>query len=115
MDLTHRFHPELRHATAPTYVASYVFPLLLLTYEAYRVGYWIAAYGMNFTNFKQMGYEYLLMLAMFGVQIVMEALFLGIAWLRHHADLGHRLANLSLGLLCSFGVLAFDYLLQVAF
>lgn len=114
MNHVHRFHPELRHATAPTYVASYAFPLLFLLYEFYRVGYWIAVHGMDFTNFRQMGYEYLLMLAVFAVQIVVEAIFLGIAWVRHQADLGHRVANLSLGLLCTFAVLAFDYLLQVA-
>ena len=115
MEQIHRFHPELRHATAQTYIASYVFPLLFVIYEVYRVGYWIARYGMDFTNFKHMGYEYLLMLAMFGVQFVVEALFLAIAWLSRHADFRHRLTNLALGLFCSFVVLAFDYLLQVAF
>lgn len=115
MENTHSFRFELRHATKPTYVASYLFPLLFLMYEAYRVSYWIAANGMHFANFKQTGYDYLLMLVVFGVQIIVETTFLIIAWLSRHADLGHRLANLTFGLFCSFVVLAFDYLLQVAF
>lgn len=115
MQRIHHFHPELRHATTPTYVASYLFPLIFVVYEVYRVGYWIAMYGVDFSNFKQMGYEYLLMLAMFAVQVVAEAGFLAIAWLNRHPDLEHRLTNLSLGLFCSLVVLAFDYGLQVAF
>jgi hypothetical protein len=115
MEHAHHFHPELQHATKPTYIVSYLFPLLFVIYEIYRVGSWIAAFGMNFTNFNQMGYEYLLMLAMFGAQIAVETLFLIVAWLYRHADFEHRLTNLTLGLLCSCAVLGFDYLLQVAF
>jgi len=115
MDHAHHFHFELRHATKPTYVVSYLFPIMFVIYEAYRVTYWILLYGMHFANFNQMGYDYLLMLAMFGVQIVVEAVFFVGAWLSRHRDLEHRLSNLTLGLFCSFVVLAFDYLLQVAF
>lgn len=115
MQQTHRFHPELRHATAPTYVVSYVFPLLLVVYEVYRVGYWIALHGVDFSNFKQMGYEFLLMLALFAVQVVAESAFLAIAWLSGRPDLEHRLTNLALGVFGSLLVLAFDYGLQIAF
>lgn len=115
MQQIQHFHPELRHATLPTYFASYLFPLMFVVYEVYRVGYWIATYGFNFTMYKSMGYEYLLMLTVFGVQIVVETIFLLGAAASHHADLGHRLTNLALGIFCSFVVLAFDYMLQVAF
>lgn len=115
MEHTHHFHLELRHATKPTYVVSYLFPLMFVMYEAYRVSYWIVLYGMRFADYKQMGYDYLLMLVMFGVQIVVEAVFFAIAWLSRRTDLGHRLTNLTVGLFCSLVVLAFDYLLQVAF
>ena len=115
MEHTHPFHFELRHATKPTYVVSYLFPLLFVIYEAYRVTYWIASYGMHFANYKQTGYDFLLMLAMFAVQIVVEALFFAFAWLKRHDDAGRRLANIMLGLFCSLVVLAFDYLLQIGF
>lgn len=115
MEDTRHFHFELRHATKPTYVASYFFPILFVIYEVYRVGSWIIAFGPNFANFKQMGYEYTLMLAVFSVQVVVEAFFLIVALLYRHADFEHRLTNLALGLLCSFAVLAFDYWLQFAF
>lgn len=115
MQQVHHFHPELRHATKPTYVASYVFPLLFVVYEVYRVGYWIAMHGVDFSNFNSMGYEYLLMLAMFAVQVVAEGAFLAAAWLGRHPDLEHRLTNLAMGLVCSLIVLGFDYGLQVAF
>jgi hypothetical protein len=62
-----------------------------------------------------MGYEYLLMIAMFAVQVVAEAAFLAVAWLGRHPDLEHRLTNLAMGLLCSLIVLGFDYGLQTAF
>ncbi len=114
MEQTHHFHLELRHATKPTYFISYVFPLLFVVYEVYRVASWVAAFGWDFSNFKYQGYEYAVMLAVFAVQIVVEALFLTLAWLYRHADFEHRLANLAVGLLCSFVVLAFDYALQVA-
>ena len=38
MQAAHHFHLELRQATMPTYVASYLFPVVLLVYEAHRVG-----------------------------------------------------------------------------
>ncbi len=115
MQQSHPFRPELRHATVPTYVASYIFPLLLFVYEVYRVGYWLANFGADFTDYKQTGYDFGLMLALFVVQVVTELAFLGIAWLSRHADLEHRLTNLGLGLFASVAVLAFDYLLQIAF
>jgi hypothetical protein len=33
MQAARHFHLELRHASVPTYVASYLFPILLLAYE----------------------------------------------------------------------------------
>ena len=65
MQVTRHLNMELRHATMPTYVASYLFPLLLLAYEAWRVGSWVAVNGFNFMNFKSMGYEFALMIAVF--------------------------------------------------
>ena len=106
---THPFHPELRHATVPTYFASYLFPALIVLYEIYRVGYWVAEHGMNFAFFSQTGYEYTLLLAVFALQVVVEVVFLAIAWMGRHPDLRHRLTNLTLGLACSAAVLAFDY------
>lgn len=103
---------ELRHATMPTYVASYVFPALLLLYEVWRVGSWIAVHGMNFANFNSMGYEYVMMLAWSGLQVALEILFLVTAALSRHRDLGHRLANLLCGIFCSGVVLLFDLGLQ---
>jgi len=38
MQTSRHFHMELRHATMPTYVFSYLFPLVLLAYELWRVG-----------------------------------------------------------------------------
>ncbi|RKP45975.1 hypothetical protein [Trinickia fusca] len=115
MQHIHRLHPEWRHATAPTYIASYIFPLLLLAYEVYRLGSWIALQGTDFKNYSQTGYEFTMMLATFIVQVAAEGVFLAIAWVGRDPDLEQRLANVSLGVLCSFLVLAFDYLLQVAF
>jgi hypothetical protein len=109
MQHAHPFHPELRHATFPTYFASYAFPALIVIYEIYRVGYWVAHHGMNFITFNQAGFEYVLMLAVFAVQVAVEVLFLGFAWMSRHPDLGHRLTNLALGLVCSGAVLGFDY------
>ena len=37
MQTTHHFRLELRHATVPTYVASYLFPLLLVLYEVLQL------------------------------------------------------------------------------
>lgn len=115
MQIAHPFHLELRHATIPTYIVSYVFPVLFVLYEIYRVGAWIAMQGFHFAAFKEMGYEYLLMLTVFAIQLAVQAAFLAWTWLGRHPDLEHRLGNLTLGLLVSAGVLAFDYALQVAF
>ena len=109
MQNRHAFRPGLRHATMPTYIASYIFPALIVLYEIYRVGYWVAEHGMNFASFSQTGFEFTLMLAVFGVQVVIGTLFLAFAWLGRHPDLGHRLTNLALGVACSGAVLAFDY------
>lgn len=112
MQVTRHLNMELRHATVPTYVASYFFPLLLLAYEAWRVGSWVAVNGFNFTNFNAMGYEFALMIAVFCMQVIVEIAFLAGAVLTKHKDVGHRLANLSLGLFCSLVVLGFDLALQ---
>lgn len=110
----HHFHLELRHATVPTYVTSYLFPILLLAYEAYRVGHWIFDYGMNFANFRYMGYEFLLMLVFVGLQIFVEIVFLACAAITRHPDLEHRVANVLAGIACSFVVIGFDLALQYA-
>jgi hypothetical protein len=109
MHTHHAFHPELRHATAPTYVVSYLFPALIAIYEIYRVGYWVSHHGMNFVTFGQAGYEYVLMLGMLAVQIFFNVVFMTFVWSRHHPDFEHRLTNLALGLACSVAVLAYDY------
>jgi hypothetical protein len=111
---SHHFHLELRHATVPTYVTSYLFPILLLAYEAYRVGRWIYDYGMNFANFKYMGYEFLLMLTFVGLQILVEIVFLAGAGITKHPDFEHRVSNVLVGIGCSFVVLGFDLALQYA-
>jgi hypothetical protein len=108
------FHMELRHATVPVYVASYLFPLLLLAYELWRVGSWVAVHGFNFTDFNSMGYEFALMIAVFVMQVVVEIAFLAAAWLTKHRDVGHQLSNLMLGIFCSVVVLGFDLALQYA-
>ncbi|MCG1055061.1 hypothetical protein KQH49_08905 [Mycetohabitans sp. B5] len=110
--LRHENHFELRHATMPTYIVSYLFPVVLLFYEVWRVGSWISGHGMNFANFSSMGYEYTVMLAWFGLQVTIEIVFLiGAALSRHH-DFGHRIANLLCGVFCSAVVLLFDFGLQ---
>jgi hypothetical protein len=114
MQAVRHFNLELRHATAPTYVVSYVFPILLLAYEAHRVGRWIYDYGMNFSNFRYMGYEFLLMLVFVGLQATVEVFFLIGAWVGRHPDLKHRVSNLLTGLGCSMVVIAFDLALQYA-
>jgi hypothetical protein len=110
--LQHPHHFELRHATMPTYIASYLFPAALLLYEIYRVGSWVSVHGMNFTNFNSMGYEYVLMLAWFGLQVGVEIVFLVGAALSRNHDFGHRIANLLCGMFCSAIVLLFDFGLQ---
>jgi hypothetical protein len=99
MQTTRHFHMELRHATLPTYVFSYLFPLVLLAYELWRVGSWVAVRGFNFADFSSMGYEFALMAA---------------AMLTKHHDVAHRAGNLLLGLFCSVVVLGFDLALQYA-
>lgn len=69
---------------------------------------------MNFSNYKFMGYEYLLMLVFAALQIIIEVAFLPAAWLRRHHDLEHRIANVLGGVGCSIGILVFDFSLQHA-
>ena len=114
MQATHHFNIELRHATMPTYVISYVFPILLLLYEIHRVGRWIYDYGMHFSNFRFMGYEFLLMLVFVGIQDVVATLFLIGASIARHHDFEHRVSNLLTGLSCSMVVIALDLALQYA-
>ncbi|SEI17998.1 hypothetical protein SAMN05192544_103099 [Paraburkholderia hospita] len=113
MQLALNFHPHFRHATLPTYVASYFFPILIAVYEVYRIAYWIVNYGLNFSVFKAMGYEFTLMLMLFATQVVVESCFLFFAWLGRRPDLEHRVPNAVLGLLLSTAVLACDFALQV--
>ena len=80
MQLAPNFHLYFRHATFPTYVASYFFPILLAVYEVYRIAYWVVNYGLNLSVFKEMGYEFTLMLVLFETQIVIESCFLFLAW-----------------------------------
>jgi hypothetical protein len=114
MQAMHHFRVELWHATMPTYVASYLFPFLLLVYETHRIGRWIFDYGMNFSNYKFMGYEYLLMLVFVALQIIVGAAFLLGAWLGRHHDLDHQIASVLAGVGCSIGILFFDFVLQYA-
>ncbi|CAH2802768.1 MAG: hypothetical protein CBARDMAM_4580 [uncultured Caballeronia sp.] len=114
MQTTRYFHMELRHATLPTYVFSYLFPLMLLAYELWRVGSWGAVRGFKFTDFSSMGYEFALMLAVFAMQIIVEIAFMAAAMLTKHHDVAHRAANLLLGVFYSAVVLGFDLALQYA-
>lgn len=114
MQAARHFHLELRHASVPTYVASYLFPTLLLAYEAHRVGRWIFDYGMNFANFRFMGYEFLLMLVFVGLQACFAGAFLIGSWINRDHDYERRIENLVVGLCCSLLILAFDVALQYA-
>lgn len=114
MQVTRRFNLELRHASVPTYVASYVFPIILLVYEINRVGWWIHDYGMHFSNFKFMGYEFLLMLLFVALQAGIEGVFLLGAWTTRHHDFEHRIANVLTGLGCSLAIIGLDLALQYA-
>ena len=114
MQAAHHFHLELRQATMPTYVASYLFPVVLLVYEAHRVGRWIFDYGVNFANFRFMGYEFLLMLVFVALQACFGAVFLIGAWMSRDHDFEHRVANVLAGLGCSLVIIAFDLALQYA-
>jgi hypothetical protein len=100
---------------APTYLATYLFPLLLVAYEVYRVGFWMASHGIDFTEFGHDDGAFALMLAFFAVQVVAEGVFLAVAWLSRQPDLAQRCTTLSLGLLSSLLALAFDFGLQIAF
>jgi hypothetical protein len=115
MQQINRRHSAWRETAAATYLGSYVFPLLFVVYEVYRVGYWIALHGVDFDGFGRTGYESKLMLAIFAAQLLAEGAFLAAAWLTRQPELMRRLTNLSFGLLCSLFVLGFDYLLQIAF
>ncbi|HVW53589.1 MAG TPA: hypothetical protein VHC91_24810 [Trinickia sp.] len=112
---THRVDREIAPHAAPTYLGSYVFPVLLLFFVVYRVGHWMAAHGVDFAGFGERGFQYPLMLAVFAVQLVAEGVFLAIAWVSRQADLERRFTTLSLGLVSSLLILAFDYGLQIAF
>ena len=112
MHTARHFRLEFRPVTIPTYFVSYVFPILLVLYELYRVGYWIAQHGLELGGFSEMGYEYTLMLAAFVLQIAAALVFVVWAWLSRRLHFVRRLANLALGLLCSIAVLMFDYGLQ---
>jgi hypothetical protein len=114
MQAAHHFHLELRHATMPTYIASYLFPAVLLLYEVHRVGRWIFDYGMNFANFRFMGYEFLLMLVFVALQVCFGAVFLIGAWMSRDHDFEHRVANVLAGLGCSLVIIAIDLALQYA-
>lgn len=115
MQQTHHVDRTIAPQGAPTYLGSYVFPVLLLVFEVYRVGHWMAAHGVDFAGFGERSFEYPLMLAMFAVQLVAEGVFLAIAWVSRQSDLERRFTTLSLGLVSSLLVLAFDYGLQIAF
>lgn len=114
MQATHHFNIELRHATVPTYVVSYLFPILLLLNEIHRVGRWIYDYGMHFSNFRYMGYEFLLMLVFVGGQAIVAVVFLIGASISRHHDFEHRVSNLLAGLSFSMVLIAFDLALQYA-
>lgn len=114
MQTGHHFLPEFRHATLPTYFVSYVFPLLLAGYGVYRISYWVSRHGWNFAQLPQAGYEFTLMLFVFALQVILDGLFFITAWSGKHPDVGHRLANMTLGVLCSAVVIAFDVALQIA-
>jgi hypothetical protein len=105
----------LPRTISPTYLASYLFPLLLVAYEVYRVGYWMASHGIDFSEFGDGGWGFRLMLAVFAVQVVAEGVFLAAAWISRQSDLEQRFTTLSLGVFSSLLVLAFDFGLQIAF
>ena len=114
MQTGHHFLPEFRHATLPTYFVSFVFPLLLAGYEVYRIGHWVVQHGWHFAQLPQAGYEFTPMLIVFALQVILDGLFFITAWAGKRPDVAHRLANLTLGVLCSVLVIAFDIALQVA-
>jgi hypothetical protein len=115
MQHCHRADGAWPRTMMPTYLASYLFPLLLALDEVYRVGYWMASHGVDFTAFGETGLAFPLMLALFAVQVVAEGVFLAIAWAARQADLAQRFTTLLLGLMSSLLVIAFDFGLQIAF
>ena len=115
--MQHSPHIDSRAAqrSAPTYLASYIFPVLLLAFEVYRVGYWMASRGIEFSHFGESSRGPSLMLAMFAVQLLAEGVFLAAAWVARQSDLQHRFTTVFLGLFGSLLILAFDYGLSIAF
>lgn len=113
MQITPNFDPHFSARHPPYLCASYFFPLLLAVYEVYRIAYWLVNYGLNLSVFKEMGYEFTLMLVLFATQIVVESCFLFLAWAGGHSDIGRRVPNIALGLLLSATVLACDFALQM--
>ena len=105
----------LPRTISPTSRATYLFPLLLVAYEVYRVGYWLASHGIDFSQFGDGAWGFPLMVAVFAVQVVAEGLFLAVAWISRQPDLEQRFTTLSLGVFSSLLVLAFDFGLQIAF
>ena len=69
---------------------------------------------MHFSNFRFMGYEFLRMFVLIGIQIVVAALFLIDVSIGRHHDFEHRVSDLLTGLSCSMVVIAFDLALQYA-
>lgn len=57
MQAMHYFRLELRHATMPMYIASYLFLFLLFVYETHRVGRWIFDYGTNVSSLAMGGID----------------------------------------------------------
>ncbi|WP_230953183.1 hypothetical protein [Burkholderia stagnalis] len=115
MHAGHHFLHELRHATMPTYFVSYVFPLLLVVYETYRIAYWVGRHGWNFAQLSQAGYEFTLMLIVFALQVMLDGVLFMAAWVSRHPDVEHRHANMMFGIVCSALVIAFDVALRAAF
>ncbi|MFM0085211.1 hypothetical protein P0D72_41155 [Paraburkholderia sediminicola] len=109
MQAMHHFRLELWHATMPTYVASYLLPFLSFVDQTRRVGRSIFDCGMNFSKYKFMGYEYLLMLVFVAHRIIIEVAFLLGAWLGRHHDPCHRISNVLAGVGCPTRILVFDF------
>jgi hypothetical protein len=115
MQRTHPFHLAPRHTSAPSYGPTYFIPLIFVVCEVYRLGNWLASNGTDFSGYREQSSGYALMVAVFVVQVLAEAVFLAIAWAGRHEQLMRRLTNVAFGLFFSSCVLAFDYALQVAF
>lgn len=115
MQHSHHIDSRAPQSPASTYLASYLFPALLVVFEVYRVGHWLASHGIEFSDFGRSRRESSLMFAMFAVQLVAEGVFLAAAWVARQSDLQHRFTTVFLGLFSSLLVLAFDYGLRIAF